>query len=175
MKKTSSDMTRKERTQDIDQFLADKLESKRALAVKMFLQGYAFPLMTTLLNVSEPFIRKWVQQYKKYGIASLQLHDKGSQGFLSPDEQKQVIEFLAEKDYYSVEELQAYLLETYQVQYKSKQSYYDLLHEAKLSWKKTEKTHPDKDETQVAERRDAIKKNSSPGETRSRRETSWSC
>jgi putative transposase len=129
----------------------------------------------SLLDVSEPFIRKWVQQYKKYGIDSLQLQYKGSQGFLSPEEHRQVITFLEEKDYYSLEELQAYLLKTYHVQYKSKQSYYDLLHKAKLSWKKTEKVHPDKDETKVAERREAIKKNLSPGKRRFCRENLSSC
>jgi putative transposase len=175
MKTCSSDFTQKESIQDIDQFLANKLESKRALAVKMYLQGYVIPLIMSLLDVSEPFIRKWVQQYKKYGIDSLQLQYKGSQGFLSPEEHRQVITFLEEKDYYSLEELQAYLLKTYHVQYKSKQSYYDLLHKAKLSWKKTEKVHPDKDETKVAERREAIKKNLSPGKRRFCRENLSSC
>jgi putative transposase len=174
MRNNLSRLTRKEQTQDIDQFLADKLESKRALAVKMYTQGYVFPLITSLLDVSESFVRKWVQQYKKYGINSLYLQYKGSQGFLSPGERKQVIDFLEEKDFYSVEELQTYLLETYQVQYKSKQSYYNLLHEAKLSWKKTEKVHPDKDETQIAERRDAIKKNSLLDRRTSRQENSLS-
>ena len=159
MKKNASYATQKEQTCDIDNFLEKHFESKRALAVKMYIHGYALPLIVNLLDVSEPFIRKWYQQYTKYGIDSLHLQYKGSQGLLSPKERREVIAFLEEKDYYSVEELQAYLLEIYQVQYKSKQSYYDLLHEAKLSWKKTEKVHPDKDDKRVLAKREALKKN----------------
>ena len=48
-------MTRKERTQNINNFLSDKLESKRALAVKMMISGYAMELIMTLLNVSKSF------------------------------------------------------------------------------------------------------------------------
>lgn len=159
MKKNESILTRKERTQDIDHFLADKLESKRALAIKMYLHDYDLSLITSLLHVSEPFIRKWYQQYTKHGIDSLQLQYKGSQGLLTAEEHQHVIAFLEEKDYYSVEELQTYLFETYRVQYTSKQSYYNLLHEAKLSWKKTEKVHPDKDEALIQAKREALKKN----------------
>jgi transposase len=42
--------------------------------------------------------------------------------------------------------------------YKSQQSYYDLMNEAGLSWKKTQKTNPKKDDEQVFERREWLKK-----------------
>ncbi|MCP4399581.1 MAG: winged helix-turn-helix domain-containing protein [bacterium] len=37
-----------------------------------------------------------------------------------------------------------------------KQSYYDLLHEAKISWTKIEKTHPDHDPEKVLARREEL-------------------
>jgi putative transposase len=42
-------------------------------------------------------------------------------------------------------ELQAHLEDEYQVVFKSKQSYYDLLTEAGLSWKKSQKRNPKTD------------------------------
>ena len=160
-------ITRKERTQDIDNFLSDKLESKRALAVKMIISGYAIELIMTLLDVSESFVRKWYGHYIHDGIDALRLQYKGSKGLLTLQERADVVAFLEAKDYYSFEELHAYLLETYDVQYRSKQSYYDLLHEGKLSWKKTEKTHPDKKKDTVRAKQEAIKKNWRTGARRS--------
>ena len=42
--------------------------------------------------------------------------------------------------------------------YHSKQSYYDLLHEAKLSWHQTQAVNPKGDEVQVLQKREEIKK-----------------
>lgn len=167
-------MTRKEHAHDIDDFLSDKLECKRALAVKMVIYGYSNSLITSLLDVSESFIRKWRFQYTQGGIDMLRLQYKGSKGLLTPDERAHVVAFLKTKTYYSVEELQDYLLDTYDVQYCSKQSYYDLLHEAKLSWKKTEKVNPKKDDALVLAKQESIKKNWHPGKTRLNQENSLS-
>ena len=144
---------------DLDEFLAGCRECKRALAVKLDLQGYSSAFIEELLDVSGSFIRKWRQQYKQYGIERLYLQYQGSQGYLSSEERTAVINFLKTKAYYSVEALRDYVEERYAVVYKSKQSYYDLLHEAKIGWKKTEKSNPKKDEEQVVARRTALKKN----------------
>lgn len=121
---------------DIDTFLTSHLESKRALAVKMDVQGYSHELIASLLQVSLSFIRKWKRLYRKYGSACFSLQYKGSQPLLSSTQQQDVITFLKTKEYYSVEELRDYIETHYQVVYKSKQSYYDLLHAAHISWKK---------------------------------------
>ena len=49
--------------------------------------------------------------------------------------------------------------EKYLVIFKSKQSYYDLLSLGGLSWHKTQKSNPKKDEVLVLEKREEIKKN----------------
>lgn len=142
----------------LDDFLAECRECQRALAVKLDILGYSSAFIEELLNVSAPFIRKWRVQYERYGIERLYLQYQGSQGYLSQEERTEVITFLKTKDYYSVEELRDYIEESYAVVYKSKQSYYDLLHEAKISWKKTEKANPAWDEARVLAKRAAIKK-----------------
>ncbi len=68
-----------------------------------------------------------------------------------------MIDFLSTKDHYRLEEVREYVEEHYDVIYKSKQSYDDLLHEAHIGWKKTEKSHPAHDEDQGRTRREAIK------------------
>ncbi len=52
-----------------------------------------------------------------------------------------------------------YVQEHHGVSYKSPQSYYELMHEAGLSYHKSEKVNPKRDEEQVQQRRAAIKKN----------------
>ena len=143
---------------DLDDFLAECRECQRAFAVKLDLLGYSSAFIEELLHVSAPFIRKWRVQYEKYGIERLYLHYEGSEGYLSQEERAEVVAFLATKDSYSVEELRDDLDEHYAVVYKSKQSYYDLLHEAKISWKKTEKANPARDEVKVLAKREALKK-----------------
>ncbi len=143
---------------DLDDFLAECRECQRGFAVKLDLLGYSSAVIEELLNVSAPFIRKWRVQYEKYGIERLYLQYQGSQGYLSQEERAEVLAFLGTKDFYSVEELRDYLDEQYAVVYKSKQSYYDLLHEAHISWKKTEKVNPARDEAKVLAKREALKK-----------------
>lgn len=146
----------KENIADIDEFLTSHLESKRALAVKMDLQGYSHELIASLLQVSLSFIRKWKRLYRRDGSACFSLQYKGSQPFLSSVDQQEVIAFLTTKDYYSVEELRDYLEVQYQVVYKSKQSYYDLLHAAHISWKKNTAKNPKHNAKQVETRRQEI-------------------
>lgn len=144
---------------DLDDFLAECRECKRALAVKMDLLNDSSAWIEELLDVSGSFIRKWRNQYERYGIERLYLQYQGSQGYLSPEERSEVITFLKTQEYYRVEALRDYVDEHYAVVFKSKQSYYDLLHEAHISWKKTEKSNPARDEAKVLATREALKKN----------------
>jgi putative transposase len=65
---------------------------------------------------------------------------------------------LKDKPHYSVEELRDLIECRYGVVYQSKQSYYDLLKEAGLSWHQTQAVNPKRDEGQVWLKREAIKK-----------------
>jgi putative transposase len=57
-----------------------------------------------------------------------------------------------------VEELRDYIERQFGIVYQSKQSYYDLLKEAGLSWHQTQAVNPKRDEGQVLLKREEIKK-----------------
>jgi len=61
-----------------------------------------------------------------------------------------VIEWLKQKDIWTLGELEYQLASEYDVTYASKQSYYDLFEAAGISWKKTSKVNPKGDAKAVA-------------------------
>lgn len=114
------------------------LEIKRAMSVKMSLRGDAEKDIANLLEVSVQFVRKWKGIYLTEGAKGILLKYKGSEGYLSREEKFKVIEYIKQHEHIELEVLVNYIFETYGVEYNSKKSYYDLLHEAGKSWKKTE-------------------------------------
>ncbi len=133
---------------ELSQFIQgnpDPRELKRALAVKMVLQDYRHRKIQTVLQVSSGFISKWTQAFKQRGVEGLQLQHKGSTGYLDDGERLAVVQWLKQKNYWNLQELQAYLENRYDVVFRSLQSYYELFHVAGISWKKTQKRNPKKD------------------------------
>lgn len=138
---------------ELNQFIEtclDSREMKRALAVKMTLQGFTHSEIMTLLQVSSGFISKWKQIFLLSGVNGLKLGYKGKAGYLSDFQKQQVIDWLKQQNHWNLEELEEYLLETFNVSYEAKSSYYNLLHEAGLSWQKAQVVHPQKDPEKVA-------------------------
>ena len=133
-------------------------ELKRALAVKNTLAGRPWKDVMEELGVSWSFIGKWRQMYEQQGVEGLKLGYKGSSGYLTSEAKAAVMEWLQEPPHWNVASLRTYIQRRYGVEYQSRQSYYALLHEAKLSWKKTQKRHSKADPEQVMETRDTIKK-----------------
>ncbi len=147
-------------------------EVKRALCVKMVLGSMPVVQICEILNVSAPFVSKWRGLYEAQGAQSLALGYAGSEGYLTAEQKAEVIAWIqtqataqqsaagqtAEGQTVDVAAVRDYLEAHYQVVYKSPQSYYELLHEAGLSYHKIEKVNPQRDEAQVVERRAAIKK-----------------
>ncbi len=139
----------------LNQFIAtttDARELKRALAVQMRQQGYPYQHVESLLQVSESFISKWQQIYRQQGIDALKLGYWGTRGYLDQSHKQAVFEWLQQHETCQLEELIAHIELTYGIVFKSQQSYYDLLHQAGLSWKKTQAQRPQKDELQVAQK-----------------------
>ncbi|MBD2094531.1 winged helix-turn-helix domain-containing protein [Trichocoleus sp. FACHB-591] len=62
------------------------------------------------------------------------------------------MEWLQQQQTCQLEQLVTHIEATYGVVFQSKQSYYDLLHQAGLSWKKMQARRPQKDEAQVAQK-----------------------
>jgi len=135
------------------------LEVKRALAIKMILFGFKTEDICDLLNVSDSFVSKWKIIYENEGAGALELHYKGGTGFLTADQRDEIIFYLRNKPHCSVEELRDYIERYYGVVYQSKQSYYDLLKEGGLSWHQTQALNPKRDEAQMLQKREEIKKN----------------
>jgi putative transposase len=114
-------------------------EIKRALSVKMCLLGYKHREIMPILGVSSGFISKWKQIFQKVGVKGLKLNHKGSKSYLEPREKQEIINWLRTKNYWNLGELEYHLLSEYSISYSSKQSYYELFQEAKISWKKSQK------------------------------------
>jgi putative transposase len=149
--------------QDLEQFIETTKHSqelKRALAVKNTLAGRPWHEVARELGVQRAFICKWRSRYKKLGVASLRMGYKGSRGYLSPGERQRVLTWIQEQEHWQVTAVQREVEATYGVCYRSKQSYYALLAEARMSWKKTQKTNPQGDPEQILAKRAAIQKKS---------------
>lgn len=131
--------------EELEEFIKttkDGREMKRAIAVKMKVQGKNNREIQSLLNVSQSFISKWKNQAVFGGVEQLKIQYKGSQSYLSVPQKNEVIQWLQSLDYCEREKLQLHLETNYGVIFQSLQSYYDLLHSAKITWKKTQKTNP---------------------------------
>jgi transposase len=127
----------------------DPRELKRALAVQMVLQDYTYFKIRDILQVSVGFISKWKQQFQEQGVAGLSLKYQGSTGYLEAGQRQAVIDWLEQKNYWHLSELQQHIEDKYEVVFASKQSYYELLKAAGISWKKTQKSNPKKDSVLV--------------------------
>jgi putative transposase len=147
---------------ELEQFIQQTQESReltRALAVQNTLVGgRPWKEVARELGVSRAFICKWRSRYKKYGITGLQLGYQGSKSYLSPEKQQQIITWLHEQTHWSVEAVRREIATRYAVVYHSRQSYYDVMHQAALSRKKAQKRHPKQDSTLVAAKREEIEK-----------------
>ena|SRR6476661_529712 len=120
----------------------DARELKRAIAIRMAISGIIYYEISNILGVSNFFMGYGKKQFKTKGIAGIKLGHKGSKGYLTALQNTEVIESLKNKESWNLDELVTYLEQELGVIYKSKQSYYELFYRAKISWKKTQKTHP---------------------------------
>jgi len=133
-------------------------EIKRALAAKMVLEGFETYVICKLLEVSASFVSKWKNVYEAEGAEGLLLNHKGSKSFLTSGHRNEVVVYLKNLNHFSVEELRDHIESTYRVVYKSKQSYYDLFDEAGISWHKSQKVNPKRNEKKISSKREDIKK-----------------
>lgn len=139
--------------QSLDNFIKqsfDKREITRAMAVKMLLCGYKHKEIMPILGVSSGFISTWKKAFFQNGVEGLKLAHKGSKGFLDAQQHRSVIEWLQTQEQWTLNELEYQLASNYGVIFESKQSYYDLFKEARISWKKSQANNPKYDPELVA-------------------------
>ncbi len=131
-------------------------ELKRAMAVKMALSGIPYAKITKIVGMHKTCITTWKQKFEASGIEGIKLGYQGAKSYLTPEQKLEVLTWLQTKDYWNIDELFSHLDEHYQVIYKSKQSYYQLLSEARISWKKSQKSNPNHDPELVKKKREEI-------------------
>jgi transposase len=134
----------------------DARELKRAIAVKMSIEGHPHKLISQLLGVGKDFVGDWKKKFKANGIEGIKLGYKGSEKYLTPEQIAEISEWLRNRQYWHLDELINYLDNQYGIVYKSKQSYYDLFDLAKISWKRSQKINPKFDEVLVKKKTDEI-------------------
>lgn len=136
----------------------DGRELKRALAVKMALEGKPYAKITELVGLHKSSITTWKNKFEQEGIDGIKLGYYGSIGYLTAIQRAEIIAWLRSRDYCSIDELVTYIDEHYGIIYKSQQSYYNLMSEANISWKKSQKVNPSADPDLVQKKREEIQK-----------------
>lgn len=150
---------------DLDDLICNSRKSAeihRGIAVKQDLAGKKRSEIAGILDKTEAFISKWRLIYDEYGANGLEsMHQGGrSQSLLSVEERSEILLHIQSHEVFGPVELMEHIKSIYEVRFKSMQSYYNLLHEAGMSWHKSQKTNPRRDNKRVMERRQEIKKNS---------------
>lgn len=130
----------------------DPRELKRALAVQMVIQNYNHSTIGNILGVSVGFVNKWKYIFVEQGVNGLRLKYKGSSGYIDSVQKQAVLNWLRQKNYWHLSELKEYIEDKLNVVFESNQSYYELLKQANISWKKTQKSNPRKDQELVAKK-----------------------
>jgi len=140
----------------LEQFIQsnpDPRELKRAIAVQMSQRGHSYREIRDVLQVSVGFVTSCCQRYKAVGLKGLRLNYWGTLGYLNAQQKQELFDWLAQKDAWTMEEVVDHIEDTYNVIYRSQQSYYALLKQAGFSWKKSQPMHPDKDDERVEEKK----------------------
>ena len=138
---------------DLTAFLAEKRDSReyrRALAVKLALLGYRYEAICEMLDVTIGFVSHSKKAYETQGTAGLTLKYQGAPPYLSASQRQAVIDWLKSEQEWSVERLHAHIETTYDVVFQSRQSYYQLLADAGISYKQAQRTNPKRDEELIA-------------------------
>lgn len=133
-------------------------ELKRALSVKLREGGLATEAVGEVLQVTPRTVRAWRQRYEQEGVEGLRVRYRGSESYPRVEQRREIEDWLGAQETLTVEEVRAEIEARFGIVYQSKHSYYDLLEASGWSYHRTEKGNPNRNETQVLERREEIKK-----------------
>ena len=103
-----------------------------------------------MLDVTIGFVSQSKKAYETHGTAGLTLKYQGTQPYLSTSERQAVIDWLKTEQEWSVEHLQEHIQTTYGVVFQSRQSYYQLLADAEITYKRAQHSNPKTNPEQVA-------------------------
>lgn len=134
----------------------DVREWKRGEAVRLRMLGESYQEIQKRLGVSISFIAKSQKKYTERGIPGLKLGYQGSKSYLTAEEKSEIIEWLRPRERRNISELERHLIETYDLVFKSPESYYQILRESQLSWQKGKRENPRKNPEKVEEKNQEI-------------------
>ena len=72
----------------------DSREMKRALAVKLALQGYVYRAIENILNVSQGYVSKWKKRFRAQGILGIKFGYRGAKTKQKKEEEESTIKWL---------------------------------------------------------------------------------
>src|SRR5262245_32964120 len=142
---------------ELTQFIeetSDVRELKRAVSMKLREGGMATEAVSEVLHVPPRTVRAWAQRYEREGVEGLRVQYRGSEGYLSVEQRQAIEDWLGAQETITVEVVRDEIEARYGIVYQSKQSYYDLMEAGGLSYHRTEKGNPHRNEGQVRERRE---------------------
>jgi transposase len=90
-------------------------EMKRALAVKLALQGYVYRAIENILNVSQGYVSKWKKRFITQGIPGLRLGYRGAKTKLTREEEESTRQWLSLPRILGYIRTRIYLIEEYDV------------------------------------------------------------
>lgn len=137
----------------------DPREIKRAMSVRMLSENLSPKVIEKLLGIGQSFISKFKKIYASKGASGLKLGYQGSKSYLSVGAKAEIIAYIKSVQLIDLQILVKYIKEKYNIEFKSKQSYYTLLDLGGKTYHKTKKINPKKNEAKVQEKRAEIKKN----------------
>lgn len=136
----------------------DVRELKRALSVKLGEGGMATEAVGEVLQVTLRAVRKWRKRSEREGVEGLRVRYRGSASYLSVEQRQEIEDWLGVQETITLEEVRDEIAARYGISYQSKPSDYDLLDASGLSYHRTEKGNPKRNEAQGLERREEIEK-----------------
>lgn len=86
-------------------------------------------------------------------MPGLKLAYQGFKSYLNPQQRQQIIDWLKQKDYWDLNELECYVAQQFDVTFAAKSSYYELFHAAGISWKKSQGRNPRRDPELVEQKK----------------------
>lgn len=135
----------------------DAREYKRAMAVKLLLLEFEPHDIADLLHVTESFVSKWKRLCSEHGTDVFVLKYHGYQGYLTPEQRQSITEWIKAQKIQNMDDLVAFIRTTYHIEFKSRQSYYDMFAEAGITWKRAQSQHPDKDFERIATKKKRLR------------------
>jgi putative transposase len=120
------------------------------MAVKLLLLEFEPRDIAELLQVTESFVSKWKKLCFEHGVAVFVIKYHGYQGYLTSEQRQSITEQIKTQHIATIDDLIALIRTTYHIEFKSRQSYYDLFAEAGITWKRAQSQHPDKDIERIA-------------------------